>query len=338
MSFLLSSLSVFIHLFIHYAQCNGPQKENVQLWGNSGSLQRQLSVCLYFPPSNFIWKKTTPMASGMMSRWSTTYIHKRPFSAFNYFVHKWTFLNLNASRNIEALKTSLTRSHKEEVEKWIRYSHRENIRHVSCHHKCTGCQSTQKKIYLVWRQKAEDPRQQEEECSHSWNRLWKNRPSTHLSLSVAKPCPTLCDPMDCGMPGSSVLTVPWSLQYTHWSLKKASCAYPEVSEKIWMWCIHPALKVEARHGNGRRLEHFKMKEQHGQKCGGRRQNENKRGTGGSSVWPEDGGSGRRAWKRLSEIQRLKCRSLDLGNGSHSVINIQEREVYFSESVWRHTQN
>ena len=86
--------------------------------------------------------------------------------------------------------------------------------------------------------------------------------------------------------------VPWSLQYTYWNLKKASCTYSEASEKIWMWCLHPALKVEAWHGNSRRLEHLKMKEQHGQKCGGRKPNENKWGTRDSSVWPEDGGSRR----------------------------------------------
>ena len=29
--------------------------------------------------------------------------------------------------------------------------------------------------------------------------------------SVAQPCPTLCDPMDCSMPGSLSITNSWSL-------------------------------------------------------------------------------------------------------------------------------
>ena len=33
----------------------------------------------------------------------------------------------------------------------------------------------------------------------------------HLCCSVAKLCPTLCDPMDCSMPGSSVLQPLWGL-------------------------------------------------------------------------------------------------------------------------------
>ena len=150
----------------------------------------------------------TPVASGIMSRWSNTYIHKRPFSAFNYFVHKRTFLNLNTSRNIEALKTSLTRSHEEEVEKWIRYIHRENTRHVSCHHKCTGCQSTQKKILCGARKLRTLGSRKKNVVTAGTAFERTGCPSTHLSLSVAKSCPALCGPMDCSMPGSSVLHCP----------------------------------------------------------------------------------------------------------------------------------
>ena len=52
--------------------------------------------------------------------------------------------------------------------------------------------------------------------------MWKqpNWPSTHILMwttfcLVAKFCPTLCNPMDCNMPGSSVLHYPLMFAQTH---------------------------------------------------------------------------------------------------------------------------
>ena len=53
--------------------------------------------------------------------------------------------------------------------------------------------------------------------AHSYNHQ-NTQPSWRYCCSAAKSCPTLCDPLDCGIPGSSVLHyLPDSAQiHVHW--------------------------------------------------------------------------------------------------------------------------
>lgn len=57
------------------------------------------------------------MTSWIMNKGSNIYIHKPQFSALNCFVHFWTFLILNASRNTVAINKHSTRSCKNTVKK-----------------------------------------------------------------------------------------------------------------------------------------------------------------------------------------------------------------------------
>lgn len=96
------------------------------------------------------------MTSWIMNKGSNIYIHKPQFSALNCFVHFWTFLILNASRNTVAINKHSTRSCKNTVKKmeYVKVIEKK-LKLVNWHHLCIGYPSTQKKVYFVWPQKAE---------------------------------------------------------------------------------------------------------------------------------------------------------------------------------------
>ena len=59
---------------------------------------------------------------------------------------------------------------------------------------------------------------------------------THTCTEVAQSCPTLCDPMDCSPPGSSVHGIfqAWILEWVAVSFSRGS-SWPR--DRTWVFCI-----------------------------------------------------------------------------------------------------
>ena len=78
------------------------------------------------------------------------------------------------------------------------------------------------------------------DCSHEIKRclLLRRKAMTNLKSEseVAQSCPTLCDPMDCSLPGSSVHGIFPAVMYgcENWVIKKADCQRIDAF-KLWCW-------------------------------------------------------------------------------------------------------
>ena len=92
-------------------------------------------------------------------------------------------------------------------------------------------------------------RQQPTRLSHPWDSPGKNTGvGCHFLLQcmevkseseVAQLCPTLSDPMDCSLSGSSVHGI-FQDRYDSWTIKKAECQRTDAFE---LWCWRRLLRV-----------------------------------------------------------------------------------------------
>ena len=81
------------------------------------------------------------------------------------------------------------------------------------------------------------------DCSREIKRrlLLGKKVMTNLVSEVPQSCPTLCDPMDCSIPGSSVHGIDQPRQHIkkqrHYSVNKglSSQGYGFSSSRVWMW-------------------------------------------------------------------------------------------------------
>ena len=74
-----------------------------------------------------------------------------------------------------------------------------------------------------------------------------SQPFTYLSSSVAQSCPTLCDPKDCSLPGSSV----------HGSFQARTLEWVAISFSII--CLYSSLHLSASHLSSNATEELEQK-------------------------------------------------------------------------------
>ena len=94
-------------------------------------------------------------------------------------------------------------------------------------------------------------RQQPTRLSHPWDSPGKNtgvgchflfqcmEVKSESESEVAQLCPTLSDPMDCSLSGSSVHGI-FQDRYDSWTIKKAECQRTDAFE---LWCWRRLLRV-----------------------------------------------------------------------------------------------
>ena len=64
----------------------------------------------------------------------------------------------------------------------------------------------------------------------------KNLPAMQKWSEVAQPCPTLCDPMDCSLPGSSVHEI-FQARVLEWGAISFSRGSSRPRDRTWVSCI-----------------------------------------------------------------------------------------------------
>ena len=60
--------------------------------------------------------------------------------------------------------------------------------------------------------------------------------------SVAQPCLTLCEPVDCSMPGFPVLNL-FTGQEERWRHRECTCGHGGEGEKGMVWETEPAVRT-----------------------------------------------------------------------------------------------